>query len=178
MLNKTDEHLMSFVKNGDKRAFGILTNRYLSKALSYTKKLVGNMSEDITQETFFKVWEYAYKFNEDKAKFSTWFYTILNNNCYSLLKKEKSKRENTFQLDEQTLGGNFNVEEILFEKQQKTALIKVIKKLNKREQQAIVLRYYEDLSNQNTAEIMDCSVKAIETLLDRAKKKLKKFIKK
>lgn len=178
MYNKTDEQLMLLVKQENKQAFGTLVKRYLPKALSYAENLVKDSAEDLVQETFVKVWQKAHLFNEQKAKFSTWFYTILNNNCYSYLKKHCNLQQADFESIIETLAdcNSKNADIIIQEKQKANELFLNIKKLNLREQQAIKLRYFKELTNKQTAQEMNSSVKAIETLLIRAKRKLKQHI--
>jgi RNA polymerase sigma-70 factor (ECF subfamily) len=174
MLNKTDEQLMLLIQNEDTRAFGILVKRYLSKVLAYADNMVGSASDDIVQETFESIWKSAHTFNPQKAKFSTWLYTILNNKCYNYVKKEYSiQREDFDNIADTLISEHKSAEESLIDKQHSDNINNLIKDLNPREQQAIILRYFEEKSNQETATIMNTSIKAIETLLNRARKKLK-----
>ena len=174
MLNKTDEQLMLLIQNEDERAFGILVKRYLPKALSYAQRLIGTDPEDLVQETFVKAWKNAYKFNSEKALFTTWFFTILKNECYSYLKKHKNIRldniDDVPDLQSDTKSAIDNIIDLENNKE----LNDTINNLNQREKEVILLRYFKELSNKETAKIMNSSIKAIETLLNRAKKKLKR----
>jgi RNA polymerase sigma-70 factor, ECF subfamily len=178
MLNKTDEQLMLLIKDGNERAFGILVKRYLPKALFYTDRIIGINSDDIVQDSFLAVWKNAYSFNQDKALFKTWFYTILKHKCYNNIKKEKSfKTTNIENFEDLIQSTDQSIEEKLIIKQENNTLQKNIKNLNKREQEVINLRYFEEKSNKETSLIMQSSVQAIETLLHRAKAKLRKNLK-
>lgn len=170
---------MLLIKDGNQRAFGILVNRYLSKVLSYADNIVGPACDDIIQETFTSIWQNAYKFNQEKATFKTWLYTILNNNCYNYLKKSKLLKLNNIEDFEDSIASpEKNTEEILITRQANEELKEHINNLNKREQQAISLRYFEELSTKETAKIMNSSIKAVETLLNRSRKKLKHYFNK
>tara|TARA_Y100001960_G_C14220172_1_gene608623 strand:- start:5 stop:556 length:552 start_codon:yes stop_codon:yes gene_type:complete len=174
MLNKTDEQLMLLIQNENSRAFGILLKRYLSRALAHADNLVGSASDDIVQETFENIWKFANSFNPEKAQFNTWFYTILNNKCYNYIKKEYSiKREDFDKIAESLICDKQSAEESIIKKENSNHINNLIKGLNPREQQAIILRYFQEKSNKETADIMNTSIKAIETLLIRARKKLK-----
>lgn len=178
MLNKTDEQLMLLITQGNKQAFGILTKRYLSQSVFYCDNLVGNSADDIVQESFITVWQKAYSFKPEKAIFKTWFYTILKNNCYNYLKKyNKLNHKDINELHDFLTDGKHSAETSLILKENNQELQQTINKLNQREQQVIKLRYFEELSNKQTAQIMNSSVKAIETLLNRAKNKLRKTLK-
>jgi RNA polymerase sigma-70 factor (sigma-E family) len=55
-------------------------------------------------------------------------------------------------------------------------VIRAIRRLPQRQQAAVVLRYYEDLSEQATADALGCSVSAVKGLLLRATKALKELL--
>ncbi len=174
MKNQTDEYLMSLIIGGDEGAFGILVKRYLSKALLFADNYVGSYSEDIVQEVFIKIWKNAYRFNPEKAQFNTWFYTILTNSCYSKAKKEN--RIKTVEIVDNLTDSGESIEKILIDKQVNKNLRLAMLKLSKREQEVLMLRYFSEYSNKDTAEIMKTTVKAIETLLIRSRKKLHKIM--
>jgi RNA polymerase sigma-70 factor (ECF subfamily) len=179
MLTKTDEQLMLLIQNGNQQAFGILVKRYLPKAVAYCDNIVKSAADDIVQDSFLKAWEYSNSFNANKASFKTWFYTILNNNCYNYIKKHNKHIYEDYEEHKETIESNdISVEQKLINKENDHKLKKSLKHLNKREQEAITYRYINGLSNKQTALKMNSTIKAIETLLNRAKTKLKKHINK
>lgn len=176
----SDEELMVNVAKGYKSSYSIIVDRYLNKAISYTRKLSPEDFEDIVQLTFFKIWQRAKYYNVDKAKFSTWFYRILQNQAYDFLRKKKREREFTEEYQKELIISDvINLEEkLLKEKDNKDLIYLIIKELKNREQKVVILRYLEDMSIKECSNIMKCSEKAIEALLTRSKKKMISSIKK
>lgn len=175
MINKTDEELMVLVAKTDEKAYNVLLRRFLPLATSYTHKVINNLSyeDEVIQDTFLRLWKYAKKYKKSNGSVKTWFYKILSNSCRTFLKSKKHH----LNLDEakHIEDINTNIEKTAIVKQENTFLRKKISSLNSREQQAIILNYFEDYSNKETADLMGISVKAVETLLVRARRKLKLF---
>jgi len=172
--NRTDEELMELVAKGDEEAFGVIVKKYLPVAISYTTKFFGaKFNEDeIIQDTFVKMWKYATKWNASKGKVKTWFYSILSSTCCTYAKKHR--RHFVCEEMRNLSDDNCNVESMLMQKQERAFVREKISNLNEREQQVIMLTYFEGHSNQHTAEIMGITVSAVETLLVRTRKKLRK----
>ncbi len=175
MKDRKDEELMVLVAKGNEEAFGVIVRRYLPVALSYTSKFFGAKSheDEIVQDTFVKMWKYAAKWSASKGSVKTWFYSILSSTCCTYAKKHKHHF-----ISEELINfpdGNCGIEDMLMQKQEDAFVRKKIGYLNEREQQVIMLTYFEGYSNQHTAEIMGTSVSGVETLLVRTRKKLRKF---
>ena len=162
---------MISVGQGNQQAFGLLVRRYLPSALSYTRHIVSDDAEDVVQETFIKFWSHAPLWDEEKGKVKTWFYTILRNTAYSHLRKGK-RNQITF-LDEK-IAVDEDIEKIFLDQEKRKKIQQAIIKLPKKLQQVIILRYYETYSNAQISEILEKTVKAVETLLVRARKELKR----
>lgn len=87
----TDEQLITNCLKGDEEALEVLIKRYLKPIYSFTFRFVGDgqTAEDITQETFVKVWRNLKKFDKNK-KFKTWIFAIAKNTCFDWQKKKKT----------------------------------------------------------------------------------------
>ena len=82
MENKvpSDIELMARLGRGDLAALGVLADRYQSRILSFSYRLLGDWhkAEDVSQETFLRLRQAAGRY-EPKAKFTTWLYRIVHN---------------------------------------------------------------------------------------------------
>ena len=78
MVDKTDTVLVEQLKNGDEKAFELLVLRYrprlIASLTNYTKSV--EVSEDISQQTFIRVWQKIDTFRGDSSLF-TWIYRII-----------------------------------------------------------------------------------------------------
>lgn len=109
-------------------------------------------------------------------------YRITINKCIDLNRKKKSSKRNGKIFSLFTGQGKISIEPpdfqhpgVLLEQQEKAkVLFKAVDSLPEQQKTAFVLSYLEDLPRQQVAEIMHLSLKAVESLLQRAKNYLRK----
>ena len=169
-----DEILLNEIKKGNGSAFAVLVKRHSGKyyGLAYRYTASREEAEDIVQTAFVKLWENPYAWNPQKgAKFTTWFYRIMVNLCLDRRKKRKA-----FIISEsfEARDENQNQERDVAGNEEKELLAKEIAALPSRQKAALILCFYENLSHENAARAMNVSVKALQSLLMRAKTTLKR----
>lgn len=83
-----DEKLVTKFLAGDDKSFEIITERYLKYIYNFIYQIVRdeNISQDLTQDVFVKVWKNIRNFDSSK-KFSTWIFAIAKNTAFDYLKK-------------------------------------------------------------------------------------------
>ncbi len=159
------------------------------------KKLVYNLAlqyvqncedaEEITQDVFVTIHQTIHQFKE-LSKISTWIYRITINKSLDFIKaKQRQKRfafftslffENTNQIKYDTF--NFDHPGILLEnKEGLQHLFYLINQVSSNQKTALILSKIEQKSQAEVAEIMNLSVKAVESLIQRAKTNLKEKLK-
>jgi len=167
-----DEALLRRCADGDRQASALLINRYTPKILSLAQRMTGSRedAEDITQEVFIKVFRQAPNWETGKAKFSTWLHRVVVNQCYDRLrKKRETGMDEVPDMEDDTVGPAGQLQA----SQTQTRLRSAIDELPERQRAAILLSHFEGLSNPETAEILDISVEAVESLLSRARRSLR-----
>ena len=169
-----DERLLVRIQNGDSRAFAILVDRHTQRFYATAMRTVGqpHMAEDIVQEAFLKLWQKPQSFDPSKgAKFTTWFTRVVTNLAIDVLRKQKPQAapEVLDMIEDQGI----SADEALDQNTRAQALERAIQALPDRQKIALNLCFYEGLSNKEAAEILGIGVKALESLLMRAKKTLK-----
>lgn len=170
---ETDENLIVRVAQGDICAFELLVTRYQKQALRAAQRFVFDRqeAEDLAQEAFLIVFRKAHKY-ESKASFKTWFFTILLNLCRNAAKKKKPVYMDWHRSEIEIPGGSDPGGH--FDKQQlQLALAKAIYKLPENQRAAFILCHYENFSYAEAARSLGVSVKAVESLLVRAKRTLR-----
>jgi len=182
-----DIQLMLRFKNGEESCFVQLVERHKTRVFNLVYRFLGSSqeAEDIAQEIFIKVY-YAKNTYEPKAKFTTWLYTICKNTCFNELRKRKPvcvSVDDTIRLEEDTVA--FQVADpstptpadaVL--NNEKALIVKsAIDSLSVPQKMAVILFRYDRLSYEEIAQIMHCSVKAVKSLLHRAKEQLKEKLK-
>ncbi len=174
-----DKGLLKLIAKKDQKAFESLYKKFSSKvfntALSYTKN--NNNAEEVTQDVFIKIYDNAHKF-KGNSSVETWIYRITINtsiNCINKLKKHHS-----IGLFENGLNTkDFKHPGIILEKKEEAlALFEAIEYLPESQKTAFILSFIENLPRQQVADVMEMSLKAVESLLQRAKKKLRVYLEK
>jgi len=183
----SDEELMTRVAKGDEYAFQILVERHQRSVLNLIYRFIGDptKSQDLAQEVFLRVWQAARSY-EPKAKFTTWLYRIAANLCLNELKSSRRKRWLRFfhaDTEEQAVGeedfsnGSPSPEDLLLAREQSRQITSALQSLPENQRMVLILKRYDDLSYEEIARILNCSVSAVESLLVRAKKNLQEKLK-
>jgi RNA polymerase sigma-70 factor (ECF subfamily) len=142
-------------------------------------------AQDITQEVFVKVHHHLHEFDPASASMKTWIYRITVNHCLDFLKAKKTKKRFAFVTSlfapdaEGGLPdpGHFDHPGILMEDAEELRrLFDLIERLPLQQRTALILTKIEDRSQKETAEIMEISPKAVESLVQRAKYTLGKMM--
>jgi RNA polymerase sigma-70 factor, ECF subfamily len=173
----TDETLIEKIGQGSHEAFSVLVTRHTKRfyTLAYRTLIHKDAAEDIVQDMFLKLWQKPHLFNPSKhAAFTTWFYRVVINACLDHNKKKilKSVEEHYAILTDPTPEAGVTLDH----SRQKLLLEKKILELPERQQIALNLCFFEELSNQEAADIMNINLKALQSLVMRAKSNLKKSL--
>ena len=176
---KEDEEIL-FESLRNPSLFEIIVDRYeqafIRKAVSILRDK--DAAQDVVQDTFVKIYIHAKKFRQDEgASFSSWAYKILLNNCFSVFKKIKRKRElftafddelEAVIADEVTMitGSHFDTD----------YLISLFKRLPEALARVVYLYVAEGKSYKAIAEDEATSEGAIKVRMHRAKHELRKLV--
>ena len=168
-----DQALMHLVADGSQRAFAVLLTRHLSYAvklaLRYTQDI--SLAEDIAQDAFTKIWKKAHLWSDQhQVKFTTWFYRIVVNTA---IDHQRKKKEITLAEMPDIADTQNQTEQDFAKQQQREHVLKAMDDLPERQKMALMLCFFQEHSNKEAAEMMDVSIKALETLLIRGKRQLR-----
>lgn len=171
LRNLTEEELMQKISHNDADAFQELLFRYEKKVFSLAWRLCLNQpeAEDLTQETFLKIWRNA-KLWKQEAKLETWIYRILYNSFIDVRRRTK---ESTEEPTEVLYSNDDSPEQTLIKKQESQTIANALKELPERQKEALVLCYYQGMKAKEAAEVLSVSQSALEALLFRARQTLK-----
>lgn len=167
--------LLQSIAQGDHSAFKELYDLFSVKVynivLNYTQH--EQDAEEVTQEVFTSIFKHAGSF-KGRAQVSTWIYRIAVNKSINHLNRKKrfSFLSLGFGTDETP---DFVHPGVLLENKEKAKqLYKAIASLPENQKTAFILSFIEELPRQEVADTMEISLKATESLLQRAKKNLRK----
>ncbi len=170
-------------QSGEEGCFEELVERHKQRVFNIAYRYLGNIhdAEDAAQQVFINIYN-ARKMYKPTAQFTTWLYTICKNTC---LKTFRKKRLNTASIDADMGLEQDSVSVQLSDPNAATPLDNVINderdlvvkeaidSLPENQKMVVILCKYEQLSYEEIAQIAGFSVKAVKSLLHRARVNLK-----
>ncbi len=182
----TDEELMLAVCNGDQSAYQTIVRKHLKPISHHAYRMLGNTkdTEEISQETFLRLWTYAARWQTDKANLSTWLHRIAHNLCVDYLRRHR-RTQLQVEIRPDSDAKDFYNQETTQEPDNEQGLHRdmnatvrylklALQELPESQRSALMLCHYQGFSNKEAAVIMDISVEALESAIFRAKRRLRK----
>jgi len=174
-----DHELMAAVGRRDGGAFARLVERHYGWALGFTDRMLGarHEAEDLVQTAFLRVWQGAAHW-EPNAQFSTWLYRVLHNLCMDQFRARTAAASEplTGELVEVLADQAAEGEERVAGMQRAARVRTALGELPARQRAALVLCYYEELSQAEAAALLGVSEGALESLLSRGRATLKRWL--
>src|SRR5687767_8601159 len=175
---KDDHELLALVQSGSHPAFAELVQRHTARFYRLAFRYLQNKeaAEDMVQDAFLKLWEDPGKWQVGRnTKFTTWFYRVVVNLCL-----DWNKRKRPVELDEglSLVDERETADQSMLRNEEQRMLEKEIAALPERQRTALNLCFDEGLSNQDAAEVMGVSLKALQSLIMRGKITLKERMQK
>ena len=187
-LPDPDAALMLRVKRGDRAAFTALVEKWQQPTMNFVFSTLRDEteSEDVAQNTFVQVWKSRDRY-ERTAKFSTWLFTIARNLCLNEIRRrsrhpaeslEETHSENDDlpsrqYEDKKMLLATDNVLHGELAKKIEEALAE----LPENQRTAILLCRRDEVSYEEIAEILGCSLSATKSIIHRGRETLKEKLK-
>ena len=163
----SDSEIIERTRKGDVDAFGEIVRRYqsfvYSQAWGYLRD--SDAAKDAAQEVFITAYE-SIRYLRAESALRQWLYRICRNLCLNVIRRQKTERD--LRPEAQVKPGSDVVLRI--------HLRELIACLDDPYQDVIVLRYYNDLTYGEIAEVLDISISSVKVRLFRAKKMLKTML--
>ena len=159
---------------GDKDAFAGLIERYQRPLRYFISRLMDDAqaSEDILQETWLAVIKRIHSLKNTEA-FATWLYRIARNKAYHQLRKKKVWSE----LNENIPAPDDNIADVVW-LEDIAKVHRCLKELRPEHKEVLMLRFLEQMSYQQMAEVLDRSLGTVKSRVYYAKLALKKELEK
>lgn len=174
-MNEQEQRWLELARKGDQQAFCRLVDAYQRPVISLTYRMLGTVeeAEDAAQETFLRAWSRLHQYNPEH-KFSTWIFSIANHHCIDRLRK---RRVSVVSLEDTPVafsvqGDDDRPEESLIGAESAQEMQALVELLPPEYRTPLVLRYWQECSYQEIAEVMDLSLPAVKSRLFRARQKL------
>jgi RNA polymerase sigma-70 factor (ECF subfamily) len=176
-MQEDEKQLVGRAASGDRRAFDELTKRYKDKMFSLIYKMTGERETalDLMQETFFSAFKELPRFRLESS-FGSWLYRIASNKSINFLRRKKllffvplektSDRAVSYEMNDASEKSELH-----------KALAEAMESLPPKQKLAFNLRFHQQLSFNEIAEIMGKNVSTVKTNYQKAVEKLRKRLK-
>lgn len=173
---REDDVLLRKIAEGCRRSFRRLMERHARSMLALAGRITGSAddADEIVQEAFLKVWAMASKWRPDGgARFSSWLYRVVLNLC---LDRRRKRTERSLEGIEDRADPSPGALDTMLARQRQEMLRDAFSDLPVRQRAALSLFYFGELSAPQAARVLCVSVPAMEALLNRGKRSLKKVL--
>ena len=180
--DQDDAALAALICMGNQAAFAELVERHTDRffALAFRTLLNRGDAEDIVQSAFIKFWQKPTLWKSSRSKFTTWFYQVVLNACRDFQRKSQRQVLTAPEQLESSCGTVVSEQDLAEDTQasnkRKQLLHAGLRTLPLAQRDAINLVVYCELPQKQAAEVMGIKLKALESLLQRAKKGLASFV--
>ena len=183
-----DAALMLRVKQGDAAAFAELVDKYKQPVVNLVCRMIRDAAEaeDLAQNVFVQVYKSAHRYKRS-AKFSTWLFTIARNLCLNEIRRrsrhpaeslDASRSEQEDHLSPQIADRKAcGPPESLLQSELEDKIEQAVAELPENQRTAILLCRQEELSYEEIAEVLGCSLSATKSLIHRGRETLKHKLK-
>lgn len=183
-----DAVLMLRVKRGDRDAFAALVEKYKQPLFNFIFRTLRDETEaeDVTQNVFLQVYKSRARY-ERTAKFSTWLFTIARNLCLNEIRRRSrhpadsleephSEHEDQPQRQYEDRKVFLPAENVLHGELARK-IEEALAELPENQRTAILLCRQDELSYEEIAEVLGCSLSATKSLIHRGRETLKEKLK-
>ena len=163
------QQILDAAISGDLYAFGILYQEHVQKIYNYIYYRTGNSSdaEDLTARVFQRALHHITRFKKKGVPFSAWLYRIAHNLVANWYRDNNRKKEIPLE-DLSNVAIKQQLPEVsIINSQEIAALLNCIHKMSSERQLLIILKYLEEMTNKEIAQIMGKSEGAVKSLYHR-----------
>jgi RNA polymerase sigma-70 factor (ECF subfamily) len=173
--SESDETLLRRTAAGDQPAFRELARRHAARALAVAQRIVGNAgdAEEVVQDALLRIWRHAPSWRPAEARVATWIYRIVVN-----LAIDRTRRRRPAFVSIDAAGDRADAapdpHAVAEARELRRWMEAAIEALPERQRAALALCYFEEIDCAEAAAVMQISVGAMEALLVRARRTLRK----
>lgn len=173
-MQKEDSEILELLRNSSQYELGFsaLVQKYKEPLYWHIRRmvLIHEDADDVLQNVFIKVYKSIDRFREE-AKLYTWLYRIASNESLTFLRKKKLKYA-----DGDNTIANLKQDPYFNGDQIQLALKEAIERLPKKQKQVFIMRYYDELTYKDMAEILDSSIGSLKASYHHASKKIEEYL--
>ncbi len=179
---QSDVELIQRILAGDENAFESLVQKYQRQVHAHILRKIGDfqIAEDITQETFLRVYQKLDTLN-NPAQFSKWLYAIVNHLCIAWFRKNRLQIRSLQEIHisetaEETYSRYIATEHAkAMVESQRDLVKKLLTTLKEDDREVITLHYFEEMTSSEIGEFLGVPENTIKSRIRRARQRLRKY---
>jgi len=178
----SDEELMVFISEGKVAAFDELYRRYSDRLMVYFVRMLNfnrTQAEDALQDLFVKIVERPGAFDPTKS-FKTWIFSVASNCCKNYYRHKEVVQKNELEIKHMSTQEEdhfFKLASQLDAKTFRNMLDDLLLTLSPEKKEAFLLKYQEDRTISEIAEIQNCPQGSVKSRLHYTIKMLEEKLK-
>jgi RNA polymerase sigma-70 factor (ECF subfamily) len=174
-MDQEEIRLVERVTKGDERAFLILYDRYAPRVYALTLRVLGDtmLAEEVTQDTFLKMWSRARQFNPGKGELAPWLLTIARRSALDRLRLENRRIPASTPDDPEETWPVLPDKATASREARWRAMYFAVQSLPEEQRQVIDLAYYKGLSQSEIAEVLGWPLGTVKTRVRAAMQALR-----
>ncbi len=171
----SDEEIQEVARTDRHRAFELLVRKYKDRLYRHALNLLSDSHEafDVAQDTLVRAWHEPRIF-ESGFLLRAWLYRVATNRSFNI-RRDRSRRGAILDRagkDEDHLAHSHQAIEDVLEEETRRHMGRALSKLSDEHRQILMLRYYDDLSYQEIADVLDVKIGTVMSRLSRGKVRL------
>lgn len=173
------KRLMHLAKDGDTEAFGLLYELYFAPIFRYIYFRVKTKeeAEDLVQNVFLKVYKSISTYEERNKEPLAYFFTVARNTVIDYWRKKKDIIVEQEKVINRISTDSENPRDLIERKETSGTIHQAIAHLTDEQQEVIIMKFINELSNQEIAKLLGKNEAAVRQLQCRALKLLHKYLK-
>lgn len=166
----SDEELMCFLCKGEVAAFDELYSRYSQRLMVYFVRMLNfdkDLAKDALQDLFLKIAESPEKFDTSRS-FKTWIFSVASNSCKNFYRHRQIVAKSHDEILQSSAGAEYsflNTAVKLDGKEFRKMLEETLDELAPEKKEAFILKYQEDKTIAEIAQIQDCPEGSVKSRL-------------
>lgn len=176
MLTIDDTQLAAQVAQGDERAFLVLYDRYSSHVYALAMRIMRetNLAEEVTQDTFLKLWSRARMFLAERGSLLAWLLTIARRTALDRLRLENRRPTLATSEDPDKIWQSIPDNGTISGEARWRSMHLAVQSLSKEHRLVLELAYYQGLSQSEIAETLNWPLGTVKTRLRAAMEELRR----
>lgn len=177
MLLENEKHLVEAAKR-DPQNFAALYDKYFDQIYRYVYRRVSDKEtvQDIVSQTFYDALSHIQGFEWRGYPFSAWLYKIAHNNVLKWYREQSKMQISDLEEGRNTVDHSVTYEKDLKDSELKDEMETVLEQLEPQEREIIRLKFFEEVSNVEIAEIMGLNANHVGVKVFRVLKKVKQLL--